>query len=504
MDFILLLTLLSLLLMTSILFLNITPKKMNRTLRLPPGPKAIPIIGNLHLIGPLPNQSLHRLAQTYGPIMYLKLGFIPIVVISSPEMAELILKTHDLLFSNRQRSEFGLLYGSKGFAFNNYGPYWRAARKLSVSQVLGSGKVISFSSLMEEELCIFMKDLQELSDPFVSIKKKVISLMGNVICRMVLGRRCFEEKVNEELNFGELCHEITRLFGHFNVGDYLPFLKWFDVHGMAKHGKVVLELAHGFMEHIIDDHVREKNLSENNSSVDFIDFLLSVMHDKKKELALGLDFDRSNIISIAMDTILGATDTLPSGLEWAMVEIVRNSVVMKKMREELERVIGNDRRRMIKVSDLPGLKYLAMVVKESFRLHPPGPLLGHRSTEDCDIGGGFYVPKDCNVLVNVWAIGRDSEVWTNAEEFLPERFESSSVDLKGSDFRLLPFGSGRRACPGIHFSLTMIPLVLANLMHRFGWELPDGISASQIDMQEKYEGFAISMAAPLTLKLVAL
>ncbi|XP_039121490.1 cytochrome P450 71AU50-like [Dioscorea cayenensis subsp. rotundata] len=205
-----------------------------------------------------------------------------------------------------------------------------------------------------------------------------------------------------------------------------------------------------------------------------------------------------------MDTILGATDTLPSSLEWAMVEIVRNSEVMKKMKEELERVIGNDRRRMIKVSDLPGLKYLAMVVKESLRLHPPGPLLGHKSSEECDIGGGLYVPKDCNVLVNVWAIGRDCEVWTNAEEFLPERFESSFVDVKGSDFRLIPFGSGRRACPGINFSLTMIPLVLANLMHCFDWELPDGISASQIDMQEKYEGFAITMATPLTLKLVAL
>ncbi|KAH7691113.1 cytochrome P450 family 1 subfamily A polypeptide 1 protein [Dioscorea alata] len=468
---------------------------MNGTLRLPPGPKALPIIGNLHLIGHLPNQSLHHLAQTYGPIMYLKLGFMPTIVISSPEIAELILKTNDLLFSNRQRSEFGLLYGSKGFAFNDYGPYWRSARKLAVSQVLGSGKVISFSSLMEEELSILIEDVKEKSNistnnPFVSIKKKVISLTGNIICRMVLGRKCFEEKINEELSFGELCHEITGLFGHFNVGDYLPFLKWFDVHGLAKHGKVVLDLVRGFVDQIIDDHLLEKNLrnEKKNSSADFIDFLLLVMHDKNKELALGLDFDRSNIISIVMDTILGATDTLPSSLEWAMVEIVRNSEVMKKMKEELERVIGNDRRRMIKVSDLPGLKYLAMVVKESLRLHPPGPLLGHKSSEDCDIGGGLYVPKDCNVLVNVWAIGRDCKVWTNAEEFLPERFESSFVDVKGSDFRLLPFGSGRRACPGMNFSLTMIPLVLANLMHCFDWEIPDGISASQIDMQEKYEG----------------
>lgn len=193
MDFILLLTLLFILLITSIFILKTTSKKMNKTLRLPPGPKALPIIGNLHLIGHLPNQSLHHLAQTYGHIMYLKLGFMPTIVISSPELAKLILKTNDLLFSNRQRSEFGLLYGSKGFAFNDYSPYWRSARKLAVSQVLGSGQIISFSSLIEEELSILIEDLKELSNistnnnPFVSIKKKVISLTGNVICRMVLG-----------------------------------------------------------------------------------------------------------------------------------------------------------------------------------------------------------------------------------------------------------------------------------------------------------------------------
>ncbi|KAM0949310.1 putative flavonoid 3'-monooxygenase [Dioscorea sansibarensis] len=489
-----------------------TLKKMNGgTLRLPPGPKPVPIIGNLHLVGPLPNRGLHRLAQTYGPVMYLKLGVVPTVIISSPEMAELILKTHDLHFSNRLPSHFGRLYGSKGFAFIDYGSYWRAARKLAVSQVLSAGKVMSFSSLMEEELFLFIKNLEDqftpddATDHFVSVKKEVASLTGNTLCKLTLGRRCMDEKINGTgSSFGNLCSEITKLLSHHSIHDHLPFINWLDVHGVCRRGKVVLGLVRGCIDRIIDEHVAKGGTesNENSGSSDYIDFLLSVVHDKKREWMPGFDFDKSHIISIVLDTIIGATDTLPSGFEWVFAEVVRNPVVMRKLKAELERAIGNDRRRMIKVSDLPELKYLAMVVKESFRLHPVGPLLGHRSTKDCDIGGGLYIPKDCNVLVNVWAIARDSKVWANAEEFIPERYdqEGHEVDVRGNDFRVLPFGSGRRACPGMNFSLTMISLVLANLVHSFDWQLPDGISPSQIDMQEKYDGLAIALATPLLLK----
>ncbi|KAJ0967572.1 hypothetical protein J5N97_024489 [Dioscorea zingiberensis] len=478
---------------------------MNGTLRLPPGPRGLPIIGSLHLIGSLPNRGLHRLSKTYGPVMYLKLGLVPTVIISSPEMAELVLKTHDRCFSNRQPSEFGLLYGSKGFAFIDYGPYWRGARKLAVSQVLSSGKVMSFASIMEEEVHLFMENLKEFTidgAPLVSIKKKVASMLGDVMCRVVLGRKCMEARINGDSSFGELCREITGLLGHFNVNDFMPFLQWLDVHGVRRRGKVVLELVRGFLEKIIDEHVVDDDQGSESSGKDFVDFLLSVMDDKEGEWTTsGFDFDLSHIMSILMDTIVGATDTLPCGLEWAFTEIVRNPAVMAKLKEELVRVIG-DERRVIKLTDLPELKYLAMVVKESMRLHPVGPLLAHRSTEECAIGGGLYIPKDCNVLVNVWAIVRDSQVWENAEEFMPERFENSEMDVRGSDFRVLPFGSGRRACPGMNFSLTMIPLVLANLLHSFDWELPEGVSPSMLDMQEKYDGLAITKVHPLVLKPV--
>lgn len=193
-----LLTLLSLLISIIILILKTkntkTLKKMNgETLRLPPGPKPLPIIGNLYLVRSLPNRSLHRLSQTYGPVMYLKLGVVPTVVISSPELAELVLKTHDLHFSNRVPSHFGRLFGSKGFAFIDYGSYWRAARKLAVSQVLSAGKVMSFSSIMEEELLFFIKNLKDFTsddattDHFVPVKNKVASLTGNTLCKITLG-----------------------------------------------------------------------------------------------------------------------------------------------------------------------------------------------------------------------------------------------------------------------------------------------------------------------------
>ncbi|XP_039121496.1 cytochrome P450 71AU50-like [Dioscorea cayenensis subsp. rotundata] len=443
------------------------------TLRLPPGPKPLPIIGNLYLVRSLPNRSLHRLSQTYGPVMYLKLGVVPTVVISSPELAELVLKTHDLHFSNRVPSHFGRLFGSKGFAFIDYGSYWRAARKLAVSQVLSAGKVMSFSSIMEEELLLFIKNLKDFisddatTDHFVSVKNKVASLTGNTLCKITLGRRCMNEKINGTgLSFGDLCGEIIKLLSHHNIYDHLPIFNWLDVHGVCRRGKVVLRLVRGFIDLIIDEHVAKRESNEKSNSSDFIDFLLSVMHDKKQEWMAGFDFDRSHIISIVLDTIIGATDTLPSSFEWVFVEVVRNQAVMEKLKRELKKVIGNDRERMIKVSDLPELKYLAMVVKGELEV-----------------------------------ASRDCKVWENAEEFIPERFEDDhEVDVRGSDFRVLPFGSGRRACPGMNFSLTMISLVLANLIHSFDWQLPDGISPSQIDMQEKYDGLVIALVTPLLLK----
>ncbi|KAL0461189.1 UNVERIFIED_CONTAM: cytochrome [Sesamum latifolium] len=187
-------------------------------------------------------------------------------------------------------------------------------------------------------------------------------------------------------------------------------------------------------------------------------------------------------------------DTSAAATEWAFSELIRHPHVMKKLQNELETVVGLDQ--MVEESHLDRLEYLDFVVKETFRLHPIAPLLvPHESMEDCVIDG-FHIPKGSRTMVNIWAIGRDPNVWPDPEAFKPERFIGSNIDIRGRDFRLIPFGSGRRSCPGLQLGLTVVRLVVAQLVHCFDWELPNGMLPSDLDMSEHF-GLVTSRAKHL-------
>ena len=177
-------------------------------------------------------------------------------------------------------------------------------------------------------------------------------------------------------------------------------------------------------------------------------------------------------------------DTSATTIEWALSELIKHPPMMKKVINELEKVVGMER--MVEESDLESLEYLNMVVKETLRLHPVAPLLiPHESMEDCTVDG-FHIPQKSRVIVNVWAIGRDPNAWTDADNFLPERFMESDIDFRGQHFQFIPFGSGRRGCPGMQLGLTVVRLVLAQLVHCFDWELPDNMLPSELDMTEEF------------------
>ena len=191
----------------------------------------------------------------------------------------------------------------------------------------------------------------------------------------------------------------------------------------------------------------------------------------------------SKLLSRLQNIFEGSLDTSPGSIEWALVELLRHPTAMNKVREELKRVVGMHR--AVEESDLANLPYLEMVVKESFRLHSPVPFLLHHTKEDFVLDG-YNIGRGSNVMVCIWAMSRDPNLWPDAEEFIPERFENSSVDVKGHDYQFLPFGSGRRVCPGMVFGMLVVPLVLAQLVHCFDWELPNGMSPSELDMKEKF------------------
>lgn len=192
--------------------------------------------------------------------------------------------------------------------------------------------------------------------------------------------------------------------------------------------------------------------------------------------------------------LVGSMDTAASSVEWILSELLRNPTVMAKVQKELEQVVGLNR--MVEESDLEKLEYLDMVVKESFRLHPVAPLLiPHYAMEDTVVDG-YHVPKNSRIVINTYAIGRDPAVWTDPEKFLPERFNGSGIDLRGQHFQLIPFGSGRRGCPGMQLGLIKVRLIVAQLVHCFDWKLPDSVSPKELDMEEEF-GLVVTRASHL-------
>lgn len=170
-------------------------------------------------------------------------------------------------------------------------------------------------------------------------------------------------------------------------------------------------------------------------------------------------------------------------MEWAISELLKNPRVMKKAQAEVRQAFKGKTK--VVESDIQSLDYLKLVIKETLRLHPPGPLLPRETREKCEVGG-YEIPVKTKVLVNAWAIGRDPNIWTEPECFKPERFQGSLVDFKGTNFEFIPFGAGRRICPGISFATANIELALAQLLYHFDWKLPNGIKLEELDMSETF------------------
>uniref|UniRef100_A0A453KU71 Flavonoid 3'-monooxygenase n=1 Tax=Aegilops tauschii subsp. strangulata TaxID=200361 RepID=A0A453KU71_AEGTS len=270
-----------------------------------------------------------------------------------------------------------------------------------------------------------------------------------------------------------LHHELFLLNGVLNIGDSIPWLDWMDLQGYIKRMKKLSKMFDRFLEHVVDEH-SERRGHEGESFVvkDMVDVLLQFASDPGLEVKL----NREGVKAFTQDLIAGGTESSAVTVEWALSELLKKPEVLAKATEELDRVVG--RGRWVTEKDMPSLPYVDAIVKETMRLHPVAPMLVPRlSREDTSING-YDIPAGTRVLVMVWSIGRDPELWEAPEEFMPERFLGSRLDVKGQDYELLPFGSGRRMCPGYSLGLKVIQVSLANLLHGFTWRLPDGVELS--------------------------
>ncbi|GAV84948.1 p450 domain-containing protein [Cephalotus follicularis] len=463
-----------------------------KTKNLPPGPRGLPIFGNLFVLGKHPQRNLHRLAQTYGSIMYLRLGFVPTIVVSSPQAAELFLKTYDLNFSGIPQLQVVklLTYEHKNIIFAQYGSFWRTMRKMCITELLSNLKINSFKPMRKEELDLLIEYVKEAARDHVAVdlSAKVSSLTASMTCRMIFGKKYLDKNLDGR-GFKAVVQETIKLVGAPNFADYIPQIASLDLQGLTKRTKAVLKVLDAFFETIIDEHIQ---LKDENRNKDFVDVLLGFMGSKETDYRI----EREHIKAIILDMFLAAMDTAATVVEWTLSELIRHPQSMKKLQKEVEEKVGLER--MVEESDLERLEYLDMVVKETLRLHPVVPLLPRESIEDCTVNG-FYIPKKSRVIINVWAIGRDPTTWTEVEKFFPERFIGSGIDMYGNDFQLLPFGSGRRRCPGMHLGLIVVKSLVAQLVHCFDWELPNNMLPTELDMTEDF-----SLVTPRVEPLLAI
>ncbi|KDP43436.1 hypothetical protein JCGZ_16723 [Jatropha curcas] len=368
----------------STLLQNLFKKITQPTLHLPPSPPALLFIGHLHLLSPVVTKCFPFLSSKYGPLLYLRLGSRPLLLVSSASFAAEIFKRNDVVFESRPKSPFvdGLLFGDYGIMAAPYRDYWRFMKKLCVTELLGTRQVERSIGVRNEEIQRrFLKKFLEKAyrNENIDLGNELMKLTNNTICRMVMSTRYSEE--NDE---AEWCRELVlgsiELVGKLAVATVLGPLKKL---GFWLNRKQLKDIPRK------EDELLDKILKEHE--------------------------DRAKI----MDLFIGGTVTSAATMQWIMAELINHPKVFKKLREEIESVTGTNR--SVHESDIPNLHYLQAVVKETLRLYPLAPLMPRECSEDCKIGG-FNIPKETAVLINAYSIMRDPEIWENPSKFYPERF----------------------------------------------------------------------------------
>ncbi|CAI9101619.1 OLC1v1038987C1 [Oldenlandia corymbosa var. corymbosa] len=464
-----------------------------RSIRIPPGPSQIPLIGNLHQIGQKPHRSFAQLSKIYGPLMSVKLGTKLTVLVSSAGVAREVLQTHDRICSSRPIPMAARVLDHHKFSVGwlPASAQWRNIRKMCQEQIFSTQRLDRSQGLRQEklkELGDYLRDCSRIGK-VVDIGEAAFTTSLNLLSRTLFSIDFASYDTDSSQELKEIMWAVMKSFGTSNFSDFFPVLQLIGLQGIAREAR----LSFGKMFDIFDRIIKKRKLdrglpSSETKKKDLLEALLDENIKNESEFSINV------LKHLLFDLLVAGVDTTAATVEWVMAELLRNPEKLEITREELKRVIG--KKENVQESDISRLPYLQAIVKETFRLHPPVPLLmPHKADEDVEING-YTVPKDTQILINAWAIGRDEETWTQPEMFMPERFLESEIDVKGMHFELIPFGAGRRICSGLPLAYRMTHLLVASFIHNIDWKLEGGIKPEDLDMDEKV-GLTVEKALPL-------
>ncbi|CAD6253564.1 unnamed protein product [Miscanthus lutarioriparius] len=446
----------------------------------PPGPWALPFIGSIHhLLTSQPQATLRDLAEKYGPVMYLRLGQNDTVVVSSPEVAQVVLRDQDINFASRPHllSVEIIGYGGHDFAFAPYGAYWRVLRKLCTMELLSTRKVKQLAPIRDSETMSLVREIRRScgsGEPF-NLGSLLVSCSNSITGLATFGDRFSSE--HKEKFLSVMAVVLSDCSG-FCISDLFPSMWFLDVAtGMRRR----LQMAHEQLDQVLGQIIEACEARRKVKNAEDGDDILSIMLRIKDEEEFEFPFNITHIKAVIIDLFIGGTETTSSTAEWVMSELMRNPEAMAKAQAEVREALNN-KNPGDQESLLGGLNYTGMVIKETLRLHPTIPLLLPRlCRETCNVAG-FEVSKGTRVIINAWAMARSPKHWDDPEEFKPERFLATAADYKGTQLEYLPFGSGRRMCPGMGFGLATLELIVVRLLYYFDWSLPAGIRSEELDM----------------------
>lgn len=493
------------------------PSRRHSRLPLPPGPKGWPLLGFLPRLGPDPHKIFHRLSKTYGPLLHLRLGVVDVIIPSSAAIAGKLLR-NDMKFINRPKNSGAehIAYNYQDIGFLPYGPRWRMQRKLCAQHLFSSKALDDFQDLRRQELTALVRRLAVQSSKesgvvaTMDISREVAACVGNSLSLLLFGRRVFnDDDGNSEVE--ELRHmvmELMALTGSFCLADFLPGLRWLDPQGLIARMKKLNRKFDKLLDVFIAEHratLEEAQRDEGGQprARDLLTVMLQLQEDDVD--GEGEKLSDTDIKALLLSLYAAGSDSSSILADWALAELIRNPALLARAQAEIDSAVGRDR--LVSESDLPNLPLIHAIIKETLRLHPPAPLsLPRVAVEDCE-AEGYLIPKGSTLLLNIWAIGRDPEVWADEPlGFRPDRFlpggEQEGVDPKGGHSGLVPFGIGRRMCVGMNLGLRMLELMTAVMVHSFEWQLPRGQKAENLNMEEGANGLSLPRSVPLVARPV--